>query len=345
MPATKNVIGCACKAAIYRKRLGFALLKVLEDALHVEVAMKRFITGMLAVGLVYSALVIAGGLVPIIGFTLAATPIAASPSDAPDNNPDVLAADRALVAALAKSDKAAAGKLFDAGFSWTNSAGDTIERAKVLESLPKPPLGDESGAQSNERTYGQVGAVQVASGKVHVLRIWVKRPAGWRLLDYHEVTQRSGAAPPPGPGTNDCQNPCKGVPYTPKNDAEKGILKSWGELETAVTNHDPKGWSPHFLDEFVLISSGGSDPITKAGRLEMLSKPGIGPAPPQLAASPEVRFVHFGDTVVMMAQANPYSGKPAHISRIWVYRDGLWRMTLSYQTTIQSAAPIVPPNS
>jgi hypothetical protein len=307
--------------------------------------MKKFITGMFLAGMVYTVLVIAGGLKPTIGFTLAATAILESPSDAPDNNPDVLAADHALVASLAKPDKAAMEKLIDADFVWTNSAGDTIGRAKVLESMPKPPLGDESGAQTSERTYGQVGAVQVAIGKLHVLRIWVKRPAGWRLLDYHEVTQRSGAAPPPGPGTNDCQNPCKGVPYTPKDDAEKGILKSWGELETAVTNHDPKGWSPHFLDEFVLIASGGANPVTKAGRLEQLSKPGFGPAPPQLAANPEVRFIHFGDSVVMIAQANPYSGKPAHISRVWVHRDGMWRMAFSYQTTVQSAAPIIPPSS
>jgi hypothetical protein len=35
--------------------------------------------------------------------------------------------------------------------------------------------------------------------------------------------------------------------------------------------------------------------------------------------------------------------KPARISRIWVNRDGMWRMAFSYQTTIQSAPPIVPP--
>jgi Domain of unknown function (DUF4440) len=307
--------------------------------------MKGFIAGMLVIGMAYTALVIAGGVAPTIGFALAAPTSAVGSSNAPDNNQDVLAADRALVAALAKPDNAAADKVFDADFVWTNSAGDTIGRAKVLDSLPKPSLGDESGAQVSERTYGQVGAVQVASGKVHILRIWVTRPVGWRLLDYHEVTQRSGIAPPPGPGTNDCENPCKGVPYTPKDDAERGILKSWGELESAVTSHDPKGWSPHFLDEFVLIASGGADPVTKAGRLEQLSKPGFGPAPPQLAANPEVRFIHFGDSIVMIAQANPYSGKPAQISRVWVYRDGMWRMAFSYQTTIQSAAPIVPPNS
>lgn len=309
--------------------------------------MKKFISQMLAAGFAYTAviLILAGGLAPTVGFARGAGPTEATPSDAPDNNPDVLAADHALVAALAKADKVTAGKMLDAEFVWTNSAGDTLERAIVLQVLPKPPLGDENDAQSSERTYGQVGAVQIASGKGHILRIWVKRAPGWRLLDYHEVTQRSGAAPPPGPGTNDCQNPCKGVPYTPKDDAEKGILKSWGQLETAVTSHDPNAWSPHFLDEFVLIASGGSDPVTKAGRMETLSKPGFGPAPPQLAASPEVRFIHFGDTVVMIARANPYAGKPAHISRVWVNRDGIWRMAFSYQTTIQSAAPIVPASS
>ena len=307
--------------------------------------MKRFIAGMFLVGMAYTGFVIAGGLTPMVGLIQAGRPSAGITADAPDHNPDVLAADHSLVAALAKGDKAAADKMFDAEFVWTNSSGDTIVRAHVLESLPKPPLGDESGAQASQRTYGQVGAVQVSSGKVHILRIWVQRPAGWRLLDYHEVAQRTGAAPPAGPGTNDCENPCKGVPYTPKDEAEKGILKSWGQLETAVTNHDPKSWSPHFLDEFVLISSGGTDPVTKAGRLEQLSKPGFGPAPPQLAASPEVRFIHFGNSVVMIAQANPYAGKPAHISRVWVLRDGMWRMAFSYQTTVQSAAPIVPPNS
>lgn len=267
---------------------------------------------------------------------------AAPPLDPPDNNKDVLAADKALVASLSKADQAAVGKLLDNEFTWTNSAGDVISRTDVLKSLPKPPLVDESSAEVSERTYGQVGAVQSSSGKVHILRIWVKRPAGWRLLDYHEVTQRTGAAPPPGPTTNDCQNPCKGVPYTPKNDAEKGILTSWGQLETAVTNHDPKTWSQHFLDEFVLISSGGTEPVNKDGRIAQLSKPGFGPAPPQLAESPVVRFIPFGDTVVMWAQANPYSGKPAHISRIWILKDGMWRMALSYQTTVQSAAPILP---
>jgi hypothetical protein len=258
----------------------------------------------------------------------------------------VLNADRALVAALEKGDAAAVGPMLDAEFAWTNSAGETLGRPKVLAALPKPPLGGEPGAQAGVRMYGQLGAVQVTGGKVHVLRIWGKRAAGWRLLVYHEVTQRDQpASGPPNPTTNNCENPCKGVPYTPKNAAEKGILTSWGQLETAVTNHQPDIWAPHFLDEFVLINSGGTDPVDKAGRLAQLSRPGIGPAPAELAADPAVRFIHFGESVVMIAQTRPYAGKPAHVSRIWVHRDGIWRMAMSYQTTIQSAAPIVPPGT
>ncbi len=265
---------------------------------------------------------------------------------APADDAAVKEADHALVAALAKGDKATAAKMFDAQLAWTNSAGETFGRAKVAAALPKPMLGDESGAQVSEKGYGpDVAAVQVASGKMHVLRIWAKRPAGWRLLVYQEVTQRSGPAPAALPTTNDCENPCKGVPYTAKDDAEKGILKSWAELETAVLHHDAKGWTPHVLDEFVLISSGAAEPADKAFRLKQLNTPGFGPAPPVLAKTPAARFIHFGDAVVMIAQANPYAGKPNHITRIWVKGPETWQMAFSYQTTVQSAPAIVPPKA
>jgi len=160
--------------------------------------MKSLLSGMFVAGMMYVALVVLGGLAPTIGLPLNLPQSAGKSPERPGDSQDVMTADHALVMALAKTDNAAAEKMFDEEFVWTNSDGETVTRAKVLKSWPKPPLGDESGAQVSERSYGQVGAVQVASGKVHILRIWVKRPAGWRLLDYHEVTQRSGAAPPPG---------------------------------------------------------------------------------------------------------------------------------------------------
>lgn len=244
--------------------------------------------------------------------------------------------DHALVEALARKDKAAAGKLLDANFLWTESSGNTLTKTKVLQNLPTPAPGFDAEAQ--ERTYGEVAAIQAANGKVHVLRVWVRRPAGWQLLIYHEVTQ-ADKAQPPGPGTNECVNPCKTVPYEPKNDAEKAIILSWQQLETAVTNHDPLAWAPHFADEFVLIASGATQPTTKADRIAQLSKPGVGPAPPGLDSA---RMFDFEDSVVMVSQSKPYSGKPAHISRVWVKQNGNWQMSLSYQTTIQDAPAVTP---
>lgn len=283
--------------------------------------MKRFVANALVTGVLCAAVMAAP----------TSKPVAAGGDDEA-----VLQADHAFIEAIGKADKAAIGKLLDANFMWTDSAGKTLTESEVLQSLPTPATGYD--AEAKERTYGQVGAVQVASGKVHVLRVWVKRPAGWRALLYHEVTQAEKANPP-GPGTNDCVNPCKTVPYTPKNEAEKGVILSWQQLETAVTGHDPKAWAPHFGDEFVLIASGGLQPTTKADRMAQLSKPGVGPAPPGLDWA---RMFDFGDTVVMVSQSKPYSGKPAHISRVWVKGTDMWQMAFSYQTTIQAAPAAAP---
>ena len=258
------------------------------------------------------------------------------PAHAASDDEAVLQADHALVEAIGNTDRAALGKLLDESFVWTDSAGKSSTKAQVLQNLPKPADGYD--AEAKVRTYGDVAAVQSANGKVHVLRVWVQRSGSWRMLVYQEVTQAEKAEPP-GLGTNICANPCKTVPYTPKNEAEKGVIISWQQLETAVTNHEPQKWAPHFGDEFVLIASGATQPTTKADRIAQLSKPGIGPAPPALAWA---HMFDYGNTIVMEAQSKPFSGKPAHISRVWFKQNDMWQMVLSYQTTIQAARAIVP---
>ncbi len=259
------------------------------------------------------------------------------PVSAADDEQAVLQADHALVQAIGKADKAAVGKLLDADFTWTDSDGKTQTRAQVLQALPTPALGDESGLDVKERTYGQVGAVRVERGKVYVLRVWVKRPAGWRALVYHEV--RLGEPPPTaaGSGVSDCENPCKTVPYKPKNEAERGVIASWQALETGVTAHDADAWAPHIADEFVMLSSNNDHPLTKADRIATLNKQkqtGVGSAPAPLVAA---RLFDFGDTVVMTCQHQPHRGKPIHVTRVWIKRDGQWVLSISFQTTIQAA--------
>jgi len=257
---------------------------------------------------------------------------------AADGDPAVTQADRQFVQAVAKGNTAGLGKMLDAEFTWTDTEGKTLAADEVRRAVPKDALGDEGGVEVSERTYGQVGAVNVSRGKVHILRLWVQRPGGWRLLVYHEVKQLDEPSASAGSGVKDCENPCKMVPFQPANEAEQAIIASWQALETGVTAHDAEAWAPHIADEFVQISSNSDHVISKAGRIETLNKQkasGVGSAPAPLVSA---KMFDSGDAVIMTCLHQPYSGKPIHVSRLWIMRDGKWIMSISYQTTIQAAA-------
>jgi hypothetical protein len=249
----------------------------------------------------------------------------------------ILQADHEFVQAAAKGDTATVGKVLDTEFTWTDADGKTRSRAQVLDSMPTLALGNESGAQGKQRTYGQVGAVMSSRDKTYVLRIWVRRPAGWRLLVYHEVALGRQTPGPSGPGVKDCENPCKTLPYKPKNEAEQAVIASWQALETGVTNHDAAAWAPHIADEFVMLGSTNDHPLTKADRIATLNlqkQTGFPSAPAPLVSA---QMFDFGDAVVMTCHHQPYVGTPVHVTRLWVKRNGQWVMSISYQTTVQGA--------
>lgn len=250
----------------------------------------------------------------------------------------VLQADREFVQAAAKGDSAAVAELLDADFSWTDSEGKTLSRAEALSSLPKPALGNEVGARQRRQTRGQVEAIMADRDKIHVLRLWVKRGSAWRLLVYHEVALGRLQGSAPSSGVTDCENPCKTIPYKPKNEAEQAIIASWQALETGVTNHDAAAWAPHIADEFAMLSSANDHPLTKSDRIATLNlqkQSGRGSAPSPLVSA---EMFDFGDSVIMTCMHQPYTGKPVHVSRLWIKRDGKWVMSISFQTTIQAAS-------
>src|SRR5713226_3176209 len=72
------------------------------------------------------------------------------------DDPSVLQADREFVQAAGRGDTATVGRVLDADFTWTDADGKTRSRAEVLDSLPTPALGNESGAQVKQHTYSQV---------------------------------------------------------------------------------------------------------------------------------------------------------------------------------------------
>jgi hypothetical protein len=256
-------------------------------------------------------------------------------SKAADVDEAVLQLDRTFVEAVAKGDSAKLKILLDADFTWCDFDGKVLSGTEVLRTVPKDALGDESGVEVSERSYGQVGAVNINRGKIHILRLWVRRPDGWRLLVYHEVTQLEQASTSTGSGVKECENPCKTVPFQPANEAERAIIASWQALETGVTAHDSAAWAPHIADEFIQISSNSDHPITKSGRMATLDKQkqlGVGSAPAPLVSA---KMFDFGDAVVMTCLHQPHAGKAIHVSRLWIKRDGQWVMAISFQTTIQ----------
>ncbi|HJT00859.1 MAG TPA: nuclear transport factor 2 family protein [Terriglobales bacterium] len=263
--------------------------------------------------------------------------LAAGPTFA-DETKAVVEADQDFVQALGKSDKAVAGKLLDADFTWTNTQGKTVGRSAALTDLTALASANPSDAEVKETTFGEVGEITAVSGKTHVLRVWVKRPAGWRLLVSHAAT----LAPEGHLGTaarhgTECVNPCKTIPYKPKNEAERGVIASWQALETAVTNHESQNWGPHVADEFMLVSSGNDHPLDKKDRMDILDKQkkaGTSSAPAPLVSA---RMFDFGDTVVMSCLHQSPGGKPTHVTRIWINRDGRWQLAYSQQTSVQGA--------
>jgi hypothetical protein len=255
--------------------------------------------------------------------------------------PSALQADREFVQAAAKGDTASVAKLLDADFAWTDADGRTLSRAEVLSALPTPALGNEADAHQQRQTRSQVEAIMADRDKIHVLRIWVKRGPAWRLLVYHEVALGRQQTESPGPvtsGVRNCENPCKTVPYKPKNESEQAIIASWQALETGVTNHDAAAWSPHIAEEFAMLGSTNDHPLTKADRIATLNlqkQTGRGSAPAPLVSA---QMFDFGDSVIMTCLHQPYTGKPVHVSRLWIKRDGRWVMAISFQTTVQAAA-------
>lgn len=246
-------------------------------------------------------------------------------------------ADHEFVRAANKGDAAAAGKLLDGEFTWTDTEGRTLTRAQVLPTMPTPALGNEEGANVRHQLHGQMEAMMVGREKTYVLRIWVKRGTAWSLLLVHEVALGRPSAAGDSE-QHECENPCKSIPYKAKNETEQALLKSWEELETAVAAHDSFAWAPHIASEFTMLGSTNDHPLTKADRISTLNlqkQTGRGALPPPVVS---VQLFEFADAVVMTSLHQPYTGKPIRVSRVWIKRDGKWMMALSFQTTVEAAA-------
>jgi hypothetical protein len=209
--------------------------------------------------------------------------------------------------------------------------------------MPKPLVGDEGDVKVLERAYGQVGEIAVDSGRSHVLRLWVKRRAGWRALHFNEIVQPASqatsgdvAVPSEAGVVTPCVNPCKSVPFQATSPSAQAAMTALQELDTGSANRDMDLWASRVLEECLIVDSAGTKPITKAERMaktmqQKQTGADTNEAPPLLWA----QLYDFGDTVVMLALHQPYKAKPYYATRLWVKQDGRFQLAASYHTTIE----------
>jgi Domain of unknown function (DUF4440) len=247
----------------------------------------------------------------------------------------ILEADRAFVQAVTSADKSALEKLLDADFTWTDFEGKTRTKAEVLRDIPSGLNRAHEQAELKQYTYGELGVVQSNVERSHVLRVWAKRPGGWKAMVYQEVVSLD--APPsfaPGAG-KDCENPCKAVPYQPANATEQQVVATYSKLETAAMAHNSAVFATLVADEFVAASSNSNKLYDKRGRMDDFDHAKMaGVAPTPLVSA---RMFEFGDAVLMTSDHKPDRGKPLHVTRVWIKRNGSWMETLSYQTAVAAA--------
>ncbi len=272
-------------------------------------------------------------VVVVLGAIAASTALRAAVEDE-----NAAQADRALTAALAKADKTAAGKLLDADFEWTDASGRAHKKADVVEDPGALASDNQDDAKVDTHNYGRVERVVGVHHNAHFVRLWVKRPAGWRALIFLDTPiPAKGYAnhpSPPRPQDKDCVNPCKMLPYKPTSPGEQAAVDTWLKLKIDEWHAIPDDWQMRVSDSMVVISPTMS--FDKAGRLGLLikQKEAYGDGSPS-APVVSMRMFDFGDAVIMTALHGPNAaGKPSYAVRIFVNEGGTWKIALSAQTDI-----------
>jgi hypothetical protein len=271
-------------------------------------------------------------------------------SRVPKEKDVVLAAAERLASAIRRGNKTVADKLLAREFTFIDAAGKQHSRRAVLAQLRAAP--NATAARVKVRTYGAVAVVTGASKSAQARRrndlfavdIWVQGNDGWKALVHHNNVLAQPdtplAHPPAQPRPADarpaeCNNPCTFVPYQPKSQAERDIITAFQTLEQAVTRNDADEWVKHVADEFLVYRT-GQHPTDKALRVDFINRQRAVNGESFVAEVEWMKLWVIGDAAVMRADhVMPGDRRPPYrATRVWVKREGHWRMALSQQTTI-----------
>lgn len=243
-------------------------------------------------------------------------------------------ADHALVEAFASRDKSALNQLLDPEFTWIDANGKSLARGQVLESLPKAA---NANVEPQLRSYDNVAVVRASRDRLHVLRIWVHRESGWRILLYQEVQQVEKSESPNSAraAADGCENPCQSIPFVPETQSEREAIASWQAVMRAMADNDADAYAPLIADEFTATDTHHDRPYTKSDRLAQIKKLKLAGAPARPPELTSARMFDFGGTVMMMAREQRPNAKSYFNTRMWVKREGHWQMLFSFNTRIE----------
>ncbi len=257
----------------------------------------------------------------------------------------IMQADQAFTAALGKSDKSAVSAALDAKFEWTDADGKTRTRAESLDNLAAFAADNQGDSEAKLQGHSQLGVVYGFHHNTRFGRIWVKRPAGWRLIVSLDTPLPKPAAaagqPAGGKSGGDCDNPCRTLPFKPTTAADKAVLKEWQVTKVNEWHPNADDWATHVADEFLIINDRSErDKPARVAFAHKQQDAGVSmPGDPITTMTLE----DFGDAVLMISHHVPYlGGKPYYNDRVFVHRDGHWLISWSQQTTDQSASPVPP---
>ena len=270
------------------------------------------------------------------------------------DNSAVHKADKTFQSAAKKSDAKALGAILDEQFSWTNESGQTQARANFLrDSTTAAQNGDIEYTNMEARDYGLLAIVTGLAAHrgypdIFFVRVWAKRPAGWRLFAQQDtgVLPKGGPSQQPPAAANvgkdaDCENPCRSVPFTPKTADQQEVVKAYQAVETAVTKHDGATWAYHVADEFKGIGRRYTGkPDIKEERVAQINKSGSGPV--ILPRMLSLQVFTFGNAAIMIAEHQPNGEPPFSVIRAWVNRDGRWQLFHRQETTIEQPTASTP---
>ncbi len=262
--------------------------------------------------------------------------LTSKPFAAAGDEQTVLRVDHALFQAIAKADKSATSKLLDADLIWTDSQGKSQTKTEVLQNLPA--LGNNE-VEAPARIYGRSAVIRGGQGRLQVLRVWTKRPAGWRLVLYQEVmlAEKPRAVPNANVNAGPCENPCKTIPYLPKTETEKAALAGMQAVQVAIASNDADSWAAHVADEFTATNSPDNEVYGKPNRLAQfnnLIKAGLHTTPTPMVSA---RVFDLGEAVLIAAQEQPPTNKTNLNTRMMIKRDGRWVMLFSFNTRIEAS--------